>query len=56
MRLAVPSTFHLPGSLVARYGLNVLPAAILPMAKVWVIMKTAVMSTDYEEDPNFLIG
>jgi hypothetical protein len=52
MRLIVPDAFHhSPASLIA-FGIDVPP---VPMAEAWVIVKTAVLATDYREDSAFWV-
>jgi hypothetical protein len=50
MRIAVPAAFHF--SFETTNMFNAPPE--VPMASVWIIIKTAVLSTDYREDKHFL--
>ena len=55
MRVAIPIAFHDPLGVVdrinTRYNLQI-PVPV-PMARVWVVIKTAVLSTDYNELRSF---
>lgn len=46
MSIAVPAAFHFSIEVTNRF--NAPPE--VPMASVWIIIKTAVLSTDYRED------
>jgi hypothetical protein len=50
MRIAVPAAFHFSFEVTNRFKA---PPEV-PMASVWIIIKTAVLSTDYREDKHFL--
>ena len=51
MRGTVPGAFHHSAVAMIEFG-HLLP---VPMAEAWVIMKTAVLATDYQEDVAFLV-
>ena len=51
MRETVPGAFHNPVRLTIALGH--LPP--VPMAEAWMIMKTAVLATDYHEDGSFFV-
>lgn len=50
MSIAVPAAFHFSIEVTNRF--NAPPE--VPVASVWIIIKTAVLSTDYREDQRFL--
>ena len=58
MRTVIPAAFTYPPGLVAtfnnQYGINI-PAPV-PMAQAWIIIKTAVLATDYREDVVFFVN
>ena len=57
MRTAVPAIFHIHPILANRlnlqYGTHI-PIPI-PMAEAWIVIKTAVMLSEYKEDDSFFI-
>ena len=58
MLLAIPNAFHVSESALrvmnANYGINIpLIQLPIPMAQAWIIIKTAVLNSDYKEDVGF---
>jgi len=49
MEALIPVAFHYPPAIALRLGLPV----PVEMAEAWIIIKTAVMSTDYNNDKKF---
>ena len=53
----IPAAFHNPPTLVnilnQQYGLNIPPP--IPMAEAWLVLKTAVLETDYRQDQRFFL-
>ena len=58
MHEAIPEAFQAPAGIIAnfneRYGYNI-PVEI-EMARAWIIVKTAVLHSDYRFDRNFFVG
>ena len=57
MRITVPEAFHPSPTVVNNYnqmfGLHV--AQPIPMAEAWIILKTAILSSDYCQDFAFFV-
>jgi len=47
--MEVPAAFHIPPGVANEYHLPV----PVPMAFAWIIVKTAVLATDYKRDASF---